>query len=59
MCNFSLFFAVLVSLCLQDGFVEDPVPVADRANFDYTAYADSNGLVGPLSAIYYTATAGQ
>jgi hypothetical protein len=51
--------ASVSSFVLQDGFVEDPAPVADRANFDYTAYADSNALMGPVSAIYYTAAAAQ
>jgi hypothetical protein len=48
-----------VMLLLQDGYVKDPAPVADRSNFDYTAYADNNALIGPVSAIYYTAAAGK
>jgi hypothetical protein len=59
-CSASDSSRLFVCLCvLQDGFVEDPAPVADRANFDYTAYADSNALMGPVSAIYYTAAAAQ
>ncbi|WIA12804.1 hypothetical protein OEZ86_006133 [Tetradesmus obliquus] len=41
----------------QAGFVTDPAPVADRVNFDYAAYPDSQNTIGPVSAIYYIASA--
>jgi hypothetical protein len=44
---------------VQDGFINEPAAVADRVDFDLNAYVDSKSLYGPVSAIYYTATAGK
>lgn len=50
-------FLFVLPLLLQAGFVTDPAPVADRVNFDYAAYPDSQNTIGPVSAIYYIASA--
>lgn len=42
---------------LQSGFDNAPLPVADRAGFDFAAYAAASGMRGPVGAVYFVTLA--